>query len=187
MYKLCHTIWDIGSRTSIPGRQNKRVKMRWLSSTEMLPLMCIIYSILDSGDTYLAVFTVIWLLSLFTGAFVTVTRAVLKEGDVYSYDKPFVCYQGDWNGARLPNLQLDIKKKFKKSTQSRFWLFYLADGANTTQRARVELQHVGGGLLFTGVILVFCCIVTFRFIYRKSTESTIDQSSRASPIYQPGR
>lgn len=43
-------------------------------------------------------------------------------------------------------------------------LFYLTDGADATQRARVEGQGFSGGLLFTA----FCCVVTLRFIYIKS-------------------
>lgn len=50
--------------------------------TETLPLLCSICSILERGDAYFAVLTVIGLISLLTWAFVTSSGAVLKEGGV---------------------------------------------------------------------------------------------------------
>lgn len=84
--KLCRTEWGKGSRMSIPGRQKKKQGdkvRRGCCTIEMLLQMCFICCVLDTGDSY---FTVLTLVS-FTRAFVALT-AVLKEGgadSIYSH------------------------------------------------------------------------------------------------------
>jgi len=82
--KWCHTVLGKCSRMSIPGKQ-KGLNDEAPDPQKHCFKLLEIYIIWRMFTAYLAVLTVVGLLSLFTRAFATVIRAVLKQAERFMY------------------------------------------------------------------------------------------------------